>query len=211
VLLPGAGNRADVDRRAGLVLRAAVPVLVAVGLGEPPSILALIGIGAAVMGIVLVSRRAESGEPSEAPERTPGSARAGMTAALGAALAFGLFFVFLDQGGDAGGPPLWVVAGARAGSLPTLTLVGLVGRRPMAWPGRDALVVGLVGIADTTANVLFTYAAASGNLGVVSVLGSLYPVVTVLLARVFLSERLARGQAAGVVVALAGVGLMALR
>jgi drug/metabolite transporter (DMT)-like permease len=57
--------------------------------------------------------------------------------------------------------------------------------------------------------VLFTYAAASGNLGVVSVLGSLYPVATVLLARIVLAERLNRPQAAGVAVALTGVALMA--
>ncbi len=65
-------------------------------------------------------------------------------------------------------------------------------------------------LLDTLANALFAIAALGGNLGVVSVLGSLYPVATVVLARVLLAERLGRPQAAGVVLALAGVSMMSL-
>jgi drug/metabolite transporter (DMT)-like permease len=62
-----------------------------------------------------------------------------------------------------------------------------------------------VGLADVGANGLFAYATAHGLLALVAVLGSLYPVVTVLLAHVLLGERLTRAQQAGIAVALAGV------
>jgi len=181
---------------------AVVPVLFAFALGRAPGALALIGIAAALGGVVLVSLPSEGHAAS-------GDPRAALPVALGAALSFGLFFVFLDRGQAAGGPPLWVVAAARVGSLALLLGMVAVGRRGLGWPGRRAPVVGLVGVVDTGANVLFTYAAASGNLGVVSVLGSMYPVVTVLLARLVLAERLSRPQTAGVGLALAGAALMA--
>jgi len=130
--------------------------------------------------------------------------------ALGAALGFGLFYVFVDAGTAVpGSSPLWVVAGARASSLLMLCAIALAGRRPPRWPGRRIGPVALIGVADTGANLLFAYAATRGNLGVVGVLGSLYPVATVLLARWLLDERLSRVQNAGVVLALTGVALLA--
>jgi drug/metabolite transporter (DMT)-like permease len=181
---------------------AIVPVVVALAQGHAPGILAAVGIAAALSGIVLVSL--PSGEGDE-----KGSPRAALPVAVGAAISFGLFFVFLDAGAAAGGPALWVVAGARIGSLALLSLVALRARQPLPLPSHRIGPVAVVGLIDTTANVLFTYAAASGNLGVVSVLGSLYPVATVLLARSVLAERLNRPQTAGVAVALTGVALMA--
>ena len=119
--------------------------------------------------------------------------------ALGSALGFGLFYVFVDAGtaaaaraaaaartsGSHGSPlhasPLWVIAGARMSSLVILSTIALVattalaGRRSvLRWPGRRLGPVALVGIADTGANLLFAYAAGTGNLAVVGVLGSLY-------------------------------------
>jgi drug/metabolite transporter (DMT)-like permease len=79
----------------------------------------------------------------------------------------------------------------------------------LRWPGRRIGAVALIGIGDTGANLLFAYAATTGNLAVVGVLGSLYPVATVVLARWLLGERLSGGQNAGVVLALTGVGLLA--
>jgi drug/metabolite transporter (DMT)-like permease len=77
---------------------------------------------------------------------------------------------------------------------------------PRAW----LLAVAGVGLADVTANVLFAFAAGQhALLALVSVLGSLYPIVTVLLAHVLLGERLTRTQQAGVAVALAGVAAIA--
>jgi drug/metabolite transporter (DMT)-like permease len=207
---------------------AIVPVAAALLTGDQPGALAGAGVLAAITGVVLVSRprppaRAEAPSHGGPPggER-PGRSRRVLAMALGAALGFGLFYVFVDAGtaaaaaaGGAGtggsrSSPLWVVAGARASSLLMLSTIALVGRRSaLRWPGRRIGPVALVGVGDTGANLLFAYAATSGNLAVVGVLGSLYPVATVVLARWLLGERLSGGQNAGVVLALTGVGLLA--
>jgi drug/metabolite transporter (DMT)-like permease len=184
---------------------AVIPVLAAPLRGELPSVLGVLGIVAAVAGVVLVSRTPDPGQ-----HRRGRPARV-LAMALGAALGFGLYFVFVDAGtATAGASPLWVVAGGRTSSLLVLVTIALAGRRAEAtWPGRRIVPVALIGIADTSANLLFALAATSGNLAVVGVLGSLYPVATVVLARWLLRERLSAGQNVGVLLALAGVGLLA--
>jgi drug/metabolite transporter (DMT)-like permease len=74
----------------------------------------------------------------------------------------------------------------------------------------DGTSLALVGVGDVGANLTFALASQRGFLSITSVLGSLYPVVTVLLARIVLHERLTRIQLVGVSTALAGVALVAL-
>jgi drug/metabolite transporter (DMT)-like permease len=193
---------------------AIVPVAAALLTGDQPSALAGLGVLAAITGVVLVSRTRPLTPGRPARARRPGRPwRPGrvLGMALGSALGFGLFYVFVDAGTTGSrGAPLWVIAGARASSLMMLSTIALVGRRSaLRWPGRRIGPVALVGIGDTGANLLFAYAAITGNLAVVGVLGSLYPVATVVLARWLLGERLSGGQNAGVVLALTGVGLLA--
>jgi drug/metabolite transporter (DMT)-like permease len=182
---------------------AVVPVLVSFGAGHVPSVTACIGIGAAMLGIVLVSLQAPAGaaHPSEQP-------RLALGLALLAALGFGMFYVLLNRGGQAGTSILWPVVGVKAGSM--LLLVGLVivGRQAAPWPGKHMPVVSCVGFLDTSANALWASASTMTNLGIVAVLGSLYPVATVLLGRIVLSERLSTLQKAGVALALVGVALV---
>jgi drug/metabolite transporter (DMT)-like permease len=211
---------------------AIVPVAAALLTGNQPGVLAALGVLATIAGVILVSRPhtpARFGPP--AVEGDPASpARGGrrvVAMALGSALGFGLFYVFVDAGaastaGTAAttgavaaaaagshGSPLWVIAGARMSSLAILSMIALVSRRSaLRWPGRRIGAVALVGIGDTGANLLFAYAATTGNLAVVGVLGSLYPVATVVLARWLLRERLSGGQNVGVVLALTGVVLL---
>jgi uncharacterized membrane protein len=194
---------------------AIVPVAAALLTGNQPGALAALGVAAAIVGIILVSRPT----PTPAPATPGASASRGRSGrvvamALGAALGFGLFYVFVDAGTTgSGGAPLWVIAGARTSSLAILTTLALVSRRgrpsALRWPGRRIGKVALIGIGDTGANLLFAYAVIGGNLAVVGVLGSLYPVATVVLAWWLLGERLSGGQNAGVVLALTGVGLLA--
>ena len=179
---------------------ALVPFAVSIATGERPGRFALVGAVAALTGAVMASleeRRAE------APER----GRA-VVLALGAAVALGLFVYFLGLGSK-DGDALSTLFGARVGSLTVLALVALAMRAPVRIPRRWLAAVAAVGLADVTANVLFALASRSGLLALVSVLGSLYPVVTVLLAHVLLGERLTRAQRIGVALALGGVAVIA--
>jgi drug/metabolite transporter (DMT)-like permease len=150
----------------------------------------------ALAGAVLASveeRRAES----------PDRARA-VGLAVVAAVALGLFVYFLGLGSREG-DALSTLVGARIGSLSLLLLAAAALRAPLRMPRASLLPVAAVGLADVTANGLFAFASTHGLLALVSVLGSLYPVLTVLLAHVFLGERLTVLQKTGVAAALAGV------
>jgi drug/metabolite transporter (DMT)-like permease len=179
---------------------AVVPFAIALATGERPSALAVVGAVLALGGAVLASleeRRASS------PER----ARA-VGLAVAAAVALGLFVYFLGLGSSEG-DPLSALLGARVGSLGLLLVLALGRRAPLHVPRSSLAAVVLVGVADVSANALFAFASGHGLLALVSVLGSLYPVVTVLLAHVLLGERLTRAQQAGVGIALAGVAAIA--
>jgi len=175
---------------------AVVPFGISLASGERPAGEAVAGAVVALGGAVLASleeRRAES------PER----ARA-IALALVAAVALGLFVYFLGLGSREG-DALSTLLGARVGSLGLLVVVALGARATLVVPRASLIPVAAVGLADVTANVLFALASGRGLLALVSVLGSLYPVVTVLLAHVLLGERLTGLQKLGVGAALAGV------
>jgi drug/metabolite transporter (DMT)-like permease len=179
----------------------AVVVPVAVGLlrGERPSAIQFAGMALALAGVVLAAR-----EPGGDGARRVAS---GVGLALVAAVALGATFVFLDAAGDA--DVGWAGLTIRATSFSILVLVALVVRPPIRGVRRDLGVLAAVGILDNGANVLFTIASSQGLLSVAAVLGSLYPVGTVALARFVLRERVSRVQSAGVVAALVGVVLIA--
>ena len=147
-----------------------------------------------------------STEERRAPE--PGRARA-VALAVVAALALGLFVYFLGLGSREG-DALSTLVGARVGSLSLLVVARA--RAPRAAARRRAArsrPVAAVGLCDVAANALFAAAAGLGLLALVSVLGSLYPLMTILLAYLVLGERLTRVQIAGVAIALAGVVVLA--
>jgi drug/metabolite transporter (DMT)-like permease len=175
---------------------AVVPVVIALATGERPSALALGGAVVALAGAVLASVEERRGD---SPER----ARA-VALAVVAALALGIFVYFLGLGSREG-DALSTLFGARIGSLSALVVLAAALRAPLR-VGRAALpAVAVVGLADVSANALFAAANGHGLLALVAVLGSLYPVVTVLLAHVLLGERLTGPQKTGIGIALAGV------
>jgi drug/metabolite transporter (DMT)-like permease len=175
---------------------AVVPFGISLATGERPAAIAVVGAVVALGGAVLASVEERR---SESPER----ARAVVLAVVAAA-ALGLFVYFLGLGSREG-DALSTLLGARGGSLSLLVALALSRRAPVRLPRRALAPVAAVGLADVGANALFAFASGHGLLALVSVLGSLYPVVTLLLAHVLLHERLTRGQQAGVAIALAGV------
>jgi drug/metabolite transporter (DMT)-like permease len=178
---------------------AVVPVLFGIAGGERPSAAQNVGIAVAVAGVVLASRaRAGDGRGRALAE--------GTGLALLAALAFGLLLVALGEASE--GDPYWGTLAMRATSFSLLVLAAAVLRPSLAAARGDLPVLLLVGVLDTAGNVLFAVATTKSLLSLVAVLGQLYPVVTVLLARILLGERLTRGQGVGVVGAFAGVALI---
>lgn len=176
-----------------------VPVIWGVAVsGDHISGLQAIGFIAAVGGSVAASLELQ-------PERPQLAAGVGWAAL--AMLAFGVYYVPMHAASTQDW--LWPAFLFRCTSVTLVWSVVLAGR---AWPtGLRPHWLGLVaiGFLDTGGNALFAAAsAAHGLLSVVSVLASLYPVVTVLLARFVLGERVQRTQDAGVVVALVGVVLI---
>jgi drug/metabolite transporter (DMT)-like permease len=179
---------------------AAVPVVVGLATGESPSTLQMVGIAVALVGIILAAR-----EPAK--EGADGGAhRTSVLLGAAAGLGFGTFFVALDQATQTS-DALGVIAVARAAAIPAVILVALFVRP--RFPGRSAWpALAGIGLLDVAANALFAFATEEGLLSIVSVLGSLYPAITVLLARFILHERITRLQQGGVVLALVGVGLI---
>jgi drug/metabolite transporter (DMT)-like permease len=153
----------------------------------------------AVPGVILVAR-----EPD--PEwRSAGRVSIGLAA--GAACGFGAFFLLLDL--SAGDAPAWTIVAARCGGVLTLCLAALVVRPSMRVPRAMVPALLAIGCLDVLANSLFAVATNHGLLTLVSVAGSLYSAVTVLLATLILRERLAPSQRYGVVLALGGVAVIA--
>jgi drug/metabolite transporter (DMT)-like permease len=174
-----------------------IPLVVAIAEGENPSAAQLFGTALALAGVAVLSR-----EPGEQRRRA-----AGTGLALVAAAGFGSYFVFLDSAADASVPWAVTIARATAATLAATAALSVSGaRRPQV---SVLPVLAAVGLADVSANVLFGLASTRGLLAVVSVLASLYPVVTVALARIVLGERLAISQRLGGAGAIAGAALVA--
>ena len=178
---------------------AVVPFTLSVATGERPSALSIAGAVIAVGGAVLASAEERR---SDAPDRVRAIALA-----VVAAVALGLFTYVLGLGSREGSA-LSTLVGARIGSLSFLLAFALLRRETLRVGSRWLPAVLAIGLCDVAANALFALASGRGLLALVSVLGSLYPVMTVLLAFVVLHERLTRVQLAGIGVALAGVAAL---
>jgi len=184
------------------VTAAAVPVLVGLLSGDTISTWAAVGIGLALVAVVLVS--AEGGLPALRAARP-----AMLAPALVAGSMFGLFFVLLDRtSSEAGLTPLVT---ARISSVALVVLIALAGRQSLRVTRPALPLVAVSGVGDMTANALFLLATqADGQLAITGVLASLYPVSTVVLAQVVLRERLVATQVAGLLSAAAAVVLITL-
>ncbi len=181
------------------VVATLVPVLYGILHGERPSLHQDIGIGIAPFAVWFVSFKFQSGAPRRDLR--------GLRRALGAGVAFGLFYICLAQTHrDAG---LFPLVGSRVGSIALLAAAALIARQPIQPLPGTVPIISFAGALDMSANALFISAAHSGLIAIAAVLTSLYPASTVFLARIVLKERLQRTQIAGVVCALLAVALIA--
>jgi drug/metabolite transporter (DMT)-like permease len=178
---------------------AIVPLAYGLARGERPSALQALGIVVAVAGVVAASL-----EPL--PEGTGRKLATGVPLALLAALGFGSSILGLNRVSQAG--VVWGTLTLRLTVVPIVCLAALLIRPSTARLRATLPILVAAGLFDTGANLLYGGSARHGLISVVSVLGSLYPVVIVVLARFVLAERIARPQLAGVAVALAGVALI---
>jgi len=130
--------------------------------------------------------------------------------ALLAGVGFGLMFVGLDQTIEASAP--WPIVGGRLMTVSAMAVFFFIVKRESPLPPvrADIRLPAVAGIVDTFSNALFLYATLGGDLAIVAVLSSLYPIATVLLARIVLGERLTRLQLSGFVAAMVATPLIAL-
>lgn len=180
-----------------------LPVLVGVLSGDHLALLQVLGMLAAVLGVVLASRH-PGADPTPADRRLH---RKAIGLALAAAVAFGSYFL-LAHIGTRGGVGWLLLLAHLTSVFPVLGVVCFMAPTLRASPRRDVGVVAMAGVLDFAATGLYGLANRHGQLSIVAVVGSLYPVATVLLARTVLRERVARVQALGVSLALAGVALI---
>jgi drug/metabolite transporter (DMT)-like permease len=190
------------------VLTAALPVGFGIAIQGLPPLGAIVGIGLAVVSVILVSRvpaGAEGGPGAEGG--AGGSVRSGFLMGLGAGIGFGLFAVFasqLSEGRFVG--PIIVI---RTMAVVYVVAIALAGRRSLRVPRRLWPAMVGVGGVDMVATVLYLAAIEIGPLAIAAVLTALYPVVTVLLAAIVLRERISPLHGLGIGLAAAAIILIA--
>ncbi|MCD9199696.1 DMT family transporter [Aeromicrobium wangtongii] len=176
---------------------ALIPVAVGLATGERPSSLTLLGVILAFPAIVLISRVSD-----DSPAH-----RSGVLDGVLAGIGFGLLFTCLGQVGEDGG--LYPLAMSQITSILSIIVTAIVLRQSWIPRERAAWKATMMGPLGAVAQGAFLYATQHGLLSVVSVISSLYPASTVLLAAVVLRERVQRWQGVGLLAAAVAVALVA--
>ena len=187
------------------VVSGGIPIGIGLLLGERPPLMVLVGVYVAVVAIWLIA--GEKVKPGEAR-----NSRSAMILALGAGVFFGAYFVLLSRAGGESG--LWPLVAGRVAASIALTLTILIlgyGKANASWlpPVRSLRLAAVAGLLDASANALYFYASRDGMLSVVAVVASMYPVSTILLARVALREKVNRRRLVGMVAGLVAVSVIA--
>jgi drug/metabolite transporter (DMT)-like permease len=195
-----ASGRMGLTAPIAALLGAAIPTLVDIGLEGSPSRWSIGGFVLAIVAIWLIARPEPQGENDQS-----GHPKGVAIAAL-SGVGFAGFYLCIHQ---ATGSPAWVAAISRTGSFATTAVAVVATRAPMQLDARRAVLGMGAGFLDITATALFIYASQRGRLDEAVVITSLYPAVTVLLARIVLREHFSRWKFVGLLAALASVPLIA--
>jgi uncharacterized membrane protein len=192
-----ATGRMGIVAPVSAVLTSAIPVIFN-GLTEGlPDSLQLAGFGVALVGVWLLSR----------PEPL-GGRPAGLGMAVMAGLGFAGFFITLSQVGE--NAVFWPLVAGRVVPLAVMGAFALVTRRPLLLNQSPLRLLALSGTLDVAGNLFFLLAVQNGRLDITAVLGSLYPAVTAVLARLTIKEHLTRLQMLGLVAAVLAIVLITL-
>jgi len=178
------------------VIGAAIPALFSIWMEGFPRPLVFVGFALALAGIWLISR----------PEKS-GGAPQGLGLALISGLGFAGFYIFMKEAGD--GAATWLASCSRGASLVVTALITVAGQKFKPSYARGAVIGGLAGCLDVSGTIMFVRASQTGRLDTAVVLTSLYPVITIVLARIFLEERFTFWKSVGMAAALAAVPLIA--
>ena len=187
-----------------------LPVAVGVAGGERLPLVTQVGIGLALVAIVLVSQQDGATPAAGGPDEARPTARSvlppGLALAFVSGIAIGLFFLALARTGAGAG--VWPLIVSRSVSVVLFSAIAVAARRSIRMPRAVGGVAAACGVVDMLANALYLVASRGGPLSVVVTLASLYPASTVVLARVVVGERLSARQTAGVACAIAAVVLI---
>lgn len=178
---------------------AVVPVLWGTVIGQSLEGLTYLGLGGTLVGVMLAS--ASEGLDGQRPGRQV------LVWSFFCMVMFGICMILLAEAGRY--HPVEAVVVSRATEVVLILILGALSWNNLRENLRPPFgVVPFAGVLDTSAMLLFAYAAGHGSLGVAAVLSSLYPVVTVLIARLVLHERLSRVQQTGAVLTLVCVAVV---
>jgi drug/metabolite transporter (DMT)-like permease len=219
-----AAGQMGVTAPIAALVGAVIPTMVDIALEGAPSNWTICGFVLAVVAIWLITRPESSDKESvkesldkesldkesadkESSDQKDASGRpAGVAMAALAGVGFAGFYLCIHQ---AGGSPVWIAAISRVGSFTATAVAVLVTRAPLALDRPRAALGMLAGFLDISASALFIFASQHGRLDEAVVITSLYPAVTVLLARFILKEHFSRWKLIGLLTALAAVPMIA--
>jgi drug/metabolite transporter (DMT)-like permease len=191
------------------VLGAALATVVAAITEGIPSTRHLLGFLLAGIGVWLISRTEDNTSEKKASgknEKSGGRPR-GIGLAILSGSCFAGFFFCIHHAGQ--GSALWIAVCSRFASF-VVTLAVVLASRQLRMLARPVLGIAVAaGILEITGSVVFVRASQIGRLDVTVVLSSLYPAVTVILARIFLDEHFSRARTIGMLTALVAVPMIA--
>jgi drug/metabolite transporter (DMT)-like permease len=187
---------------ASAVVGAVLPVVFGLLLGERPAANAVVGSLLCLPAILLLTWEGRG-------ERGGKSIRTALVYGVLAGLGFGVFFISLSRTSPAAG--LWPLVAARVGSITASLIAMAAAHQSLRTEPEDLAPTLIAGAADMGANILFLLASQSGLLSLVVIIVSLSPAPTVLLARLFMGQRITPVRWAGLALALTGVGLIGVR
>jgi drug/metabolite transporter (DMT)-like permease len=177
----------------------AVAVAAAIALGERPGPAQIAGFALTALGIGLTTRESSGGARA-------GAVRPSVIFGMLSAFGFGGFLVAMDAASEGSVP--WALLVARLTAVTVFVAAALITRSSVTLRRADLPALVLVGLLIVAADALYALASTAGALSVVAILSSLYPLVTLVLARIYLGERIQRPRQIGIATTLGGVAAL---